>query len=149
MEKGGTEVETSEVFGVSRATLHKWKKLKRETGSLEEKRSEFVKKIAEFDKKQLVFVDECGIQKNLYSEYGWARKGEVIYAEISGKRSAKINLVAALCNKKILAPLPFYGNANAKLISNWIKHYWIPELSPDQVVVLDNAPFHKKRMMKE
>lgn len=37
MGKGGTEVETARIFGVSRATLHLWKKLKKETGGLEEK----------------------------------------------------------------------------------------------------------------
>lgn len=37
----------------------------------------------------------------------------------------------------------FNGSCNTDLFNNWVEHFLIDELRPGQVVVLDNAAFHK------
>ncbi len=57
--------------------------------------------------------------------------------------------MAAKCGSTILAPLCFQGTCNTKLFDYWIEHFLIPELKPGQVVIMDNATFHKSRKTQE
>lgn len=75
--------------------------------------------------------------------YGWAEKGKLVYGEVSGKRFARESFIAAKCGSKILAPLCYKGTCNTKLFNLWIEDFLIPVLKPGQVVILDNATFHK------
>lgn len=75
--------------------------------------------------------------------YGWARKGELIYGEVSGKRFARESFIAAKCGSEILAPLCYKGTCNTILFNLWVEDFLIPVLKPGQVVILDNATFHK------
>jgi hypothetical protein len=43
-------------------------------------------------KSEVLYVDESGVDQFAYGEYGWARKGEKAYGEISGKRYARESL---------------------------------------------------------
>jgi transposase len=56
--------------------------------------------------------------------------------------------VAAKCASKILAPFCFQGTCNAALFNLWVERFLVPELAPGQVVVLDNATFHKSEKTK-
>ncbi len=109
----------------------------------EKRRSLFLEKIRQHPVEALVFVDESGIDSYLHSPYGWSKRGEKVFGEISGKRFARDSFVAAKCESKILAPLCFQGTCNTKLFDLWIEQFLIPELHPGQVVILDNASFHK------
>lgn len=109
----------------------------------EKKRSLFLEQIKQYPIEALVFVDESGIDSYLYSPYAWSKRGEKVFGEISGKRFARDSFVAAKCKSKILAPLCFQGTCNTKLFDLWIEQFLVPELIPGQVVILDNASFHK------
>ena len=41
------------------------------------------------------------------------------------------------------------GYTDAKRFNGWIQECLLPELRPGQVVVMDNAPFHKSQKTKE
>jgi transposase len=43
----------------------------------------------------------------------------------------------------------FNGTCNAKLFENWVEQFLIKELKFGQVVVMDNASFHKSRKTEE
>ena len=43
----------------------------------------------------------------------------------------------------------FNGSCNRNLFENWIEQFLIKELKPGQVVVMDNAAFHKSQRTKE
>jgi transposase len=57
--------------------------------------------------------------------------------------------VAGLVNKKILAPMVFKGTCTTLFFEAWVEQFLIPELIPGQIVVLDNATFHKSNRTKE
>ena len=43
----------------------------------------------------------------------------------------------------------FNGSCNTDLFNNWVEQFLIKELEPNQVVVMDNASFHKSQKTKE
>lgn len=102
-----------------------------------------MEQISSYSKEDLVYVDESGIDTYVHKDFGWAPKGELIYGEISGKRYARESFVAAKCGLQILAPLCFKGTCDTALFDMWIEDFLVPALKPGQVVILDNATFHK------
>jgi transposase len=102
-----------------------------------------LEQIALYAKDDRVYVDESGIDSYIHRSFGWATRGALIYGEISGKRYARESFVAAKCGSQILAPLCFQGTCNTALFDMWIETFLVPALKPGQVVILDNATFHK------
>lgn len=96
-----------------------------------------------------MYVDESGIDSYIHKSFGWAPRGSLIYGEISGKRYARESFVAAKCSSKILAPFCFQGTCNTTLFDMWIETFLVPTLSPGQVVILDNATFHKSEKTRK
>lgn len=94
-------------------------------------------------KELLVYVDESGIDDFLIKTHGWAVKGQKIWGEISGKHFDRESFVAGKCGQSILAPLCFKGTCNTELFTMWVKDFLVKELKPGQVVIMDNASFHK------
>ena len=45
--------------------------------------------------------------------------------------------------------MTFRGSCNTELFVNWVKQMLIPELTPGQVIVMDNASFHKSSVIKD
>ena len=115
----------------------------------EEQRDKYRQEISLSRKENLVYVDESGIDRVDYKNRGWGKKGEVLIGKTSGKHYYRTNIVAAQCGKKILAPMTFKGTCNTKLFIAWVKQMLIPELKPGQIVVMDNASFHKSPVIKE
>ena len=63
--------------------------------------------------------------------------------EISGKRFARQSVISALFKGKFLSPMCFDGTCDTVLFNTWLKKVLIPNLIPGQVLILDNASFHK------
>ena len=115
----------------------------------EARRKEYINEIKGIDKEYLVYVDESGIDRTCYKNRGWGKKGKVLLGKTSGKRYIRTNIVAAQCGKKILAPMTFHGSCDTKLFVAWVEKMLIPELRAGQVVVMDNASFHKSTIIKD
>ena len=48
-----------------------------------------------------------------------------------------------LVSKNSIAPMVFNGSCNTKLFESWVEQFLIKELQIGQVVIMDNASFHK------
>jgi transposase len=98
-------------------------------------------------------VDESGIEETIYREYGWSERGVPILCEIKGRRTHRQNMIAGLCEKKLLAPFIFNCSMDSECFNYWLEHRLLPELSPDYTIVMDNAKFHiteeTKRLISE
>lgn len=93
----------------------------------------------------IVYVDESGFKKHSYRQHGWTRRGEIIYGDVSGKNRKATNLIMAQRNGRWLAPETFEGTCNAARVNEWLEKTLLPALAAPSVVVMDNAPFHKKK----
>ena len=96
-----------------------------------------------------VYIDESGINEYVYRHYGRSPRGQIVIGEISGKRFCRESFVAGKCATKIIAPMCFQGTCNTLLFDSWIKNFLVPELTPNQVVIMDNASFHKSKRTRE
>jgi hypothetical protein len=94
-------------------------------------------------------VDEAGIDSREDYEYGWNKRGERFHALKSGKRERRVNMIAALCNQNLLAPFTVEGACNRTVFETWLETCLVPVLKPGQVVVMDNATFHKGGRIEE
>ena len=86
---------------------------------------------------------------NICKDRGWGRKSEKLLGKKSGKYYQRTNIIAGLVNHKAIVPMVFNGNCNTKLFEAWVEEFLIKELKPGQVVVMDNASFHKSQKTQE
>ncbi|WP_375333162.1 MULTISPECIES: IS630 family transposase [unclassified Candidatus Tisiphia] len=114
-----------------------------------EKRSEYLEKVSKYDKEQMVYLDESGIDRTICQDRGWGKIGELLVGQKSGKHYQRTNIIAGLVNNKPIAPFVFNGTCNTELFNNWVEKFLIKELKAGQVVVVDNASFHKSKKTKE
>jgi transposase len=64
---------------------------------------------------------------------------------VSGNRYHRESFIAAKNQSNILAPFCYTGTCNTILFNIWLEKVLVPELMPGQVVILDNASFHKSK----
>ena len=96
---------------------------------------------------QRIYVDETGIDQYLFRQHARSFRGEKVCGEISGRKYKRVSIVAGKCGKEIVAPLEFDGTADHMLFEFWFKHCLLPVLSPGQVIIMDNATFHRKEVL--
>ena len=111
----------------------------------EEKREEYKKNIKDIPPETIVYIDESAIDMTICKERGWSKIGQKLMGKKSGKHYQRTNIIAAKCGKKILAPMIFNGTCNAKLFESWVEQFLIKELKKGQMVIMDNASFHKSK----
>src|SRR4028118_10095 len=75
--------------------------------------------------------------------YGWKERGERFHALKTGRRAGRVNMIAAWCAQHLLAPFTVEGACNRVVFETWVETCLVPVLQPGQVVILDNATFHK------
>jgi transposase len=100
-------------------------------------------------KGELIYIDESGIEQFLCRPYARSFRGHPIYGQVSGKRYERENFIAAKVDHKIFAPLCYKGTCNTVLFNMWIEKMLVPELHPGQIVIMDNAAFHKSARTRE
>ena len=74
--------------------------------------------------------------------YGWSESGVRFEALRSGRRGGRINMIGAYCELQLQAPFTIEGACNRTVFETWLETCLVPQLQPNQVVILDNATFH-------
>lgn len=95
-----------------------------------------------------MYLDQAGVEDTLSYAWGWSRKGERCPGERLGHRTQRISMAAAWCGGEVLAPLTFEGYCDSALIEAWFEQMLCPALRPGQVVILDNASFHRQGVLR-
>ncbi|HEX3766822.1 MAG TPA: IS630 family transposase [Puia sp.] len=117
----------------------------------EAEREVFIKKISSIDLADIICVDESGVDDNIVPMYGWSEKGERSYAEQPSAKKKRLSIVAGYVygTRTILAPFEYEGYTDIHLFNSWFEQQLIPALRPGQVVLLDNAAFHRSLELDE
>jgi transposase len=97
----------------------------------------------------LIYIDEAGIDDNDCYWYGWSRKGSRCFAKKSGHRKERINFIAGLTNEKLVAPFIFQGYCDRIVFDTYVEHCLMLVLSEGDIVIADNAAFHKSKLAKD
>jgi transposase len=111
----------------------------------EKKRADFLEKIKEIPEKRLVFVDETGFQTFFTRMCGYALRGLRLLAERPGRKIQRLNVVGAMKDNKIIAASIYSENTNTQVFNTWVEDCLCKALEPGDVVILDNASFHKSK----
>jgi len=107
------------------------------------KREQFLAELATIAESQRIYMDESGMDARDDYGYGYSERGQRFHALKSGQRGERINMIAAYCCSRLMAPFTVDGCCNRAVMETWIKSCLIPVLQPGQVLILDNASFHK------
>ena len=100
---------------------------------------------------QIVYVDEAGIDNRDQYPYGYSKVGQRFYALRAGKQTERVSWSAALKQGKLIAPMTllFSGSCNRDLFEVWLQECLLPQLQPGDMIVLDNASFHRSQAIDE
>jgi isftu1 transposase len=115
----------------------------------DEKRQQFAQSLRKIDPERIIYVDECGFDAPLTREFGYSPMGERLMGEKTGKRFNRTSIIAGLRQKEPVAPMRFEGYCNTEVVLSWVRQAFIPQLSTGDVVVWDNASFHKSPQLAE
>jgi len=105
-------------------------------------------RVKQYGSDTIVYIDESGFDGNGYRPHGWANKGKKVYGDRSGKRSVRTSLLLAQTKRHRFAPFLFDGTCDTSVFNTWLRKCLIPELKPNQTVVMDNAAIHKSHETK-
>ena len=114
----------------------------------EDKRKIYQEFIKQIPVENIVYIDESGIDMTMCKDRGWGKKGTPLLGKKSGKYYQRTNIIAGLVSNKAIAPLVFNGSCTTRVFETWVEKVLIKELKPGQVVVMDNASFHKSEKTK-
>ena len=92
---------------------------------------------------EIVYIDEAGMDNRENYSYGWNERGQRFYDLKSGRRQGRINMIAGFGNGQLLAPFTIEGSCNRTVFETWLEACLIPTLKPGQILIVDNATFHK------
>lgn len=115
----------------------------------EPKRNQYRELIKDIAYERLVYIDESGVEFGMCKDRGWYKIGVPLPGKKSGKYYQRINIIAGLVNNKSIAPMIFSGSCNTELFNKWVEEFLIKELKPNQVVIMDNAAFHRSQKTRE
>lgn len=107
--------------------------------------------IEQVNPKDLVFLDETGIDEYLQRDYARAKREKQVISDVYGKKLGRISVIAAWLPqaKEMIAPYVFNGYTDSKRFNGWLKKCLLPELKEGQIIVMDNAAFHKSKETKK
>lgn len=73
------------------------------------------------------------------------------FTEALGFRTKRSTLIGGYCygSQELIAPMEYDGYTNTELFLVWVELFLCKELKPNQVVIMDNASFHKSPKVKE
>ena len=76
--------------------------------------------------------------------YGRAPTHERVYGSVPKNWGDNVTLSAGLTSDGLIAPLRLVGAMNSDIFEAYIEQFVVPELRPDDVVVMDNLSAHKR-----
>jgi len=115
----------------------------------EQKRQEFRKLIRTCAKERFVYIDEAGIDNTIDYPYGYCHKSERFLATKLGHRTERLSIISGWRDGEIIAPMLFEGYCNTALVCKWVEEFLVPELLPNQILVIDNASFHPQERIRQ
>ena len=102
--------------------------------------------------REIIYIDETGFDEYYYREYGWSKRGVSIEGRKSGLRYSRINLVAGKIGNALIGSMIYRQTMESEFFEEWFREIFlrdIEKLKKNVVIVLDNARFHRKRILEK
>ena len=101
------------------------------------------------DLKRLVFIDETWAKTNMAPLRGWAARGQRLIGHAPFGHWNTMTFVGALRHDGIIAPWVIDGPINGDSFRTYVEQVLVPELRPDDIVVMDNLGSHKAPAIRQ
>jgi transposase len=121
----------------------------RNTEEVQEQRRVYQTKVSTLEAKDLVFVDETGVNIAMARPYARAPKGQRIYAAVPVNTGKNLTVLAALSLVGIVEAMTIAGSSDGQVFSTFIQEVCVPVLRPGQTVIMDNLSSHKVEGIQE
>ena len=119
------------------------------TERVQKLRREYWTTISEVQLKDLVFIDETGVNLAMTYRYARAKKGKRAYSKCPYNRGNNVTLIGAICVDAFLAPFTFEGWTNREAFMTYVTKVLVPQLWSGACVVMDNLSAHKATTIRE
>jgi transposase len=93
-------------------------------------------------------VDQSGLRDHDRPLNGWSLKGTRCIGIRPARSNAKVNIMAGLVEGKLVAPITYTENTTAAKVEEWFEHQLLPALDKGTKIIMDNAPFHRKKQLE-
>ncbi|BET38620.1 transposase [Spiroplasma ixodetis] len=97
----------------------------------------------------VLYIDESGIDDNEFYKYGWSEKGKRLFDNKPAYKIKRMSIIRSLNKGKLKAIWVFEWHCNSKIFESYVKNILIPVLKRGQIIVLDNAKFHKSKLTQQ
>jgi transposase len=97
---------------------------------------------------KLCWIDQSGMQDNERSLWGWSLRGLLCLGIKPARATEKSNIMAGLMQGKLIAPIQYATNTTAMIVEEWFENKLLKVVAIGTVFVLDNAPFHRKKILE-
>ena len=94
-------------------------------------------------------MDESGINKFYQREHARALRGIKVEDTKRGRKFERINVIGGLCNGKYIGIKCYKNTTNSIFFEDWFQNTLIPNLPENSTVIMDNASFHRKKILNE
>ena len=111
-------------------------------------RYEFRRWLDTIDVKNLVFIDETGLNLAMTRLYGRCEGGGRIYDARPGNKGKNITLIGAISDEGLIAAMTFTGGLNTAIFLVFIEKILLPQLWAGAIVAMDNLPVHYAEIAK-
>ena len=103
----------------------------------------------DLDMRDLVFIDECGVNTGMARNYGYAPRGARLFDSKPSKYLPNHTVLGALSLDGLGALMTIQGGTSVEVFFAWVEQVLLPELDTNNIVVLDNLAAHKNKRVVE
>ena len=96
-----------------------------------------------------MFIDESGAKTNMTRTRGRAPRGQRVIEHVPRGHWQTTTMIAAIRTTGPCAPMMISGATDSDVFRCYVRHVLVPELTPGDVVVLDNLQPHKAQGVRE
>lgn len=116
---------------------------------MQKQRVDFWKIVRDIKGKNLVFLDESGVNLALLRLFARASQGQRAYGKRPQKRGKNVSLISAISLQGILAQSSLMGGTDAVTFEAFISQKLVPKLWNGAYVIMDNCSIHKGETIRD
>jgi transposase len=98
--------------------------------------------------KDLIFLDESGVNLALVRLFARSRQGQRAYGERPNKRGQNVSIIGAMSLKGVIAQSSLMGGTDAVTFEAFVSQKLVPKLWRGACVIMDNCSIHKGEQIR-
>jgi transposase len=130
---------------LKKKTLHATEKY---SERVQQKRSEYWQLLQGILAKDLIFIDEAGVNLALTRLFARSPKGERAYGKRPQKRGENVSMIGALSLAGVVTQISLIGATDGLTFEAFISQKLVPKLWAGACVVMDNCSIHRGEEIK-